>query len=276
MKPHALLVTALVLGATSCRSTARQTFDGGDSVTDAGFIDLTTLLTSCPRNRSTQVRGLIGPDVNVRVPCLSNTTVPIATVDVEDDGSTPWSVSLKGDQIFVLQTPSFVTCQSNSPTLATAVLALSGAMPPGTTLDALATVTSDDGAFPTGEVNLHAEIITPTFKLDQTSLDFGDVLPGQIVSAAVNATSDFPETVAAPGVPSSGVFHVVATLLKSSGRTTVQVSFTAPDPGDYVATLTWTAGISTFAGCTATQTLPLHARVVAPDAGATDGSADGD
>ncbi len=44
--------------------------------------------------------------------------------------------------------------------------------------------------------------------------------------------------------------------------------FSAHDPGDYTGTWAWTAGIFTPAACNTVKTIGLHARVVAPDAGA--------
>jgi hypothetical protein len=270
MKPRALLVAALAFGATSCHSPAKQTADAGGptDATDTGFLDPVTLPAICPSKRATQVRASIGPDLNVRVPCLSNTSLPIATVEVEDDGSTTWSVSLRGDPIFVLKSNTLGACLDTSPVLSAVSLNVPGTMPPGATFDAVATVRSDQGAFPTTDVNLHAEIVAATFSLDRSSIDFGDVLPNQGVAAVVTASGNFGEAVPAPQPPSSDFFHLSPTQIRGTSQTTVQVSFTAPTPGDYSATVTWTAGISTFAGCMATQTMSLHARVVAPDAGA--------
>jgi len=262
MRARALLVAALLFGAASCRSAAPQTADGGGA-TDGGLLDLTTLLTSCSNRRSTHVRGLIGPDVDVRIPCTT--------------GSALWSISLTGDQVFGPRSSTFVACQSNSPLLATAVLGLPDTVGPGATFDAVATVSAEDGSFPTGQVNLHAEVVSPTFTLDRTSIDFGDVLPDQSVSAAATAISEFAQAPAAPASISSGFFHFDPT--KGGSIAIAKVRFAAHAPGDYTATWVWTAGLFLAPGCTTTKTIALHARVIAPDGGAIDGgdaSADGD
>jgi len=273
MTARALLVAALALGATSCRSPAPKRADGGAD-TDGGLLDLVGLGTSCLPQRATLVRGNVGPDVNVHLPCYCTVDIPVASVDVEGDGSTLWSISLTGDPAFSFQRSPFVTCQSTSPTLATVLLGVPNTSGPGTTFDAVATVRSDDGSFPTGKVNIHAQVVAPQFTLSQTSVDFGDVLPDQMVVAEVTANSAFPQAVATPTSVTSVAFRFTQSVKEFPGSNapgTAQLTFAAHDVGDYTATWLWTAGVETPAGCATTKTVALHARVVAPDAGAGDG-----
>jgi hypothetical protein len=275
MKARALHLAALALvvfGATSCGSPSRQGADAGDNllhpsppVREGG---------PCPTTHATLVRGNVGPDVKVRVPCHSNTdtAIPLASVDVEGGGSVSWSVSLTGDPAIVLNPSSFVTCQGISPTLASAFLIMTNTPAPGTTYDAVATVRSDDGSFPTGQVKIHAEAVSPLYTFDRTSVDFGDVAPDQTVFALVTATSEFTDALAFPISVTSPFFNGNA-VGQVSNRTNAEVSFAAHEPGDYTAAWLWTAGDDATPGCMTSKTVALHARVVAPDAGASDGSA---
>jgi hypothetical protein len=262
MKVQARVVLAAVLacGATNCSSASRHPSGG-----------------PCQTTHATQVSGHIGPDVNVRIPCHSNTdtTLPLASVDVEGDGSVSWSVEVTGDPAIVINPSSFVTCQGNSPTLASAILVMSSTPAPGTTYDAVATVRSHDGSFPTGQVKIHAEAVSPLYTFDRTSVDFGDVLPDQMAVATVTATSEFPNVLAFPASVSNAFFHSNS-FVQLGTRTNAQVSFAAPDLGDYTATWLWLAGDDATPGCMTAKTVALHARVVASLAGAGDGGADGD
>jgi hypothetical protein len=269
MKALAPLVSALLVAA-SCGSSSPQ----GPGGTGGSFGQPNR--SGCPSGPATSVRGLIGPDVSLRALCGSMTTTmaPLASVDVEGAGSTSWSVSLVGDRAFYLPAEHFVSCQSNSPTLATARIAAGYASGPGATFDAVATVSSDDGSFATGQVNVHVETVAPQFTLAPTSVDFGDVLPDQQVSAIVVATSEFTEAVAQPTtILTMGAFHYTVDA-GISPRSNGQVTFAWHDPGDYTDTWTWTASPSPDGGapdgCVTTKTVALHARVVAPDAGAGD------
>jgi hypothetical protein len=272
MRARALLVTALLVAA-NCTPTS-------DVVHPDNF-GRTPPTMGCPSSRATQVSGHIGPDVSVRALCglQTVTTVPLATVDVEGDGSTSWSVSLAGNRAFGLPTTHFLTCQTSSPTLATTELAPSFTASPGAVFDAIATVSSDDGSFPTGQVSVHLETVAPQFTITPAAIDFGDVLPDQEVSAVVVATSEFTEAVVRPtSTLTIGAFHYRMTSTRD-GRTDAQVTFSWHDPGDYTDTWSWTAmpapdGGAPIDACTTTKAVSLHARVISPDASASDGGAD--
>ncbi|HVU49749.1 MAG TPA: hypothetical protein VHL80_03625 [Polyangia bacterium] len=281
---RARLLAALALGVAGCgaRPSTKYhapTFDGG--TIDVGSEDA---LVSCPPTRATQVRALIGPDVSTRVVCGTSavTEVPLATVDVEGDGTTSWSATLDPDDAFHLPRSSFDTCLLSSPTLAEVLLTVPPTAGPGATFDAVATVRSDDGSFASGQVNLHAEAVAPEYTLDRTSVDFGDVFPDQEAVEVVEATSEFTAAVASPVSLSSDHFQFdtpAHPTLRLDHLTTSPVTFSAHDPGDYTATWTWMAGEGSKPACTTTKTVALHARVVAPDAGAGDAGdagADGD
>ncbi|HVU49748.1 MAG TPA: hypothetical protein VHL80_03620 [Polyangia bacterium] len=278
MKARSRFVPALglaVLGAASCGSGPAA------SPTGAAGAGIPGLPSQCPLDASTHLHAHIGPDVSTKVLCglTVPTVIPLATVDVEDDGSTSWTVSLKGDPTLVLKGSTFQTCQSNSPTLAAALVDTSQAAP-GAIVDGVATVSSDSGSFPAGEVDVHVEIVAPAFTVAPLSVDFGDVLPDQLVLATVLASGEYAGAVPFPSAVTTGLFQVdhIAELVT---RTTAQVTFVAHDPGDYTDSLIWTAfpGSDPPSDCVTMKSVALHARVIAPDAGAGgagDAGVDGD
>jgi hypothetical protein len=255
-------------------------------------------------------RALIGPDVDVRVLCTATAQVPIASVDVPGAGVARWSFKVKGDPAFGLpQSPqqmslnTFVTCQADSPQVALVNFNPPIGALPGSTFDAIATVHADDGSFADGTVKLHGEVAAAVLTVDKTSVDFGDVAPGAMPVIPLHFTAEKGDSVNLfldPPPAASGPRSVVASYSygpfvimplaparEGSGPFNWKVTFMTDVPGDYSATVGWSATPITAAcppgadcpvrpvppddpPCDWTTTIMLHARVVG------DGGADTD
>jgi hypothetical protein len=216
--------------------------------------------------------ALIGPDVTIRALCASPARAPIASVSEEGLGVVDWSVTLRGDPTFGADGP-FGTCAKTRTQVATVTFDPPPDATPGRTFDTVATVSSQNGAFADGTVNVHGLIVAASASTSTTTLDFGDVAPGAAVSLPLRFALSSDQVVLTVRIDNLPVLFVIQ---KNGGliQSTVSawtVTFTAPAaPGSYTDMLTFDAvpGAAPDAGpeCTWTQVISLRARVVAAGA----------
>ncbi|HVU51211.1 MAG TPA: hypothetical protein VHL80_11020 [Polyangia bacterium] len=252
---------------------ARTTFaDGGHG-----------LIPGCVESEGGMPLANLGPDLTLRALCGTGSRGAIASVNQPGAGVTRWSVSLDGDAQFVLEGSAFVTCEATGPTIANVDLQPAPGAVPGDTYEAVATITAEDDAFPTTEVALHGEVVAPNVTAP-SSVDFGDVPAGTSQRRTLRFDNASPSPVAL--LPSSGQlapFTLIDGIVTSPSPTPNvsewTVSLDGAAPGDYTAAVLWTATPSpvlTFpAGCLWTQTITLHAHVVAVADAGPDASRDG-
>jgi hypothetical protein len=224
----------------------------------------------------------VGPDLTMRALCGTTTRGAVASVDERGNGVTRWSLSLQGDPAFFVMPAPFETCQSTSPTVALVQFAAPPDALPGATYAAVVTVHADDGSFPDGKVNVSAEVVSPSITVDTSTLDFGDVPLGVTAMRAINFNApDEDVTFRIDSAPNSTfVLTMQVGLIQrlSPNLHSWNVSFHSDAPGDYTTSMTWTASparlVSAPPPCTWRATIPMHARVLPPDAGQDDSSDD--
>jgi hypothetical protein len=250
-------------------------------------------------------RALIGPDVDVHTFCAGTAQAPIASVDELGAGVTRWSITVKGAAAFTPDPKgsAFVTCEATGPQVAFAQFSPPRDALPGAIFDAIATVHADDGSFADGTVKLHGEVVAPVVTVDKTTVDFGNVGPGDKVTIPLHFTEDNGATTVRPdSKPDAGTTRVFPSYAYGPFVITLggvrpsiwNVTFMTDVPGDYSATVGWRAGppgapcqgagdascLATPSPCDWTTTITLHARVVvdggadADTADASDGGAD--
>jgi hypothetical protein len=222
----------------------------------------------------------IGPDVSMRGLCGTTTQAAVASVDERGEGVTQWSLSVRGDPAFVVSPGPMRACQLTGASVGFVLFTPAPDKLPGQTFDAVVSVHADDGSFADGTVNVHAEIVAPQITVDTRTIDFGDVpalvqvrrtvnfsAPAQDVSLVVERGPDLEFSVGM----ALGVDQKVAPSLHSWS-----VMFISSTLGDHSTSMTWTAfpaaSPSAAAACTWSATIDMHARVVADDAGGSDGA----
>jgi hypothetical protein len=240
---------------------------------------------SCQSNVAPMPLANIGPDVDLKVLCGGNVSAPVASVSELGAGITRWSVSVAGDPGFSIDQANPTTCLLGGVTIAQVTFQAPVDAVPGDSFDAVVTVRADNDAFAPGTVKVHADVVAVDVTVDQTSVDFGEVLAGIGANKAVTFQNHSSGPVLIQPPPADGPFLYGAPVPLAPGQS-LAFSFiaTATVPGDYSSTGTWTAmavGLGDAGtipqGCTRTFDVAVHARIVyspdAPDAGAGDGGA---
>jgi len=222
----------------------------------------------------------LGPDLDLQVLCGGASRGAIASIDVPGSGSATWTASLAGSPQLTLEQSSFVTC-SDDVTVAFVDLQVPPEAKPGDTYDAVATIESNQRAFPTGTVKVHGEVVAPKVTAP-SSLDFGEVpasVPTVLPLRVVNKSP--APVVISPEATYASPFGLTLHSRSTDGNTTIwDVKVFQTPPGDYTETVTFTgepAGklVDFPPGCVWTQTITLHAHVFADTDGGPDASRDG-
>jgi hypothetical protein len=226
----------------------------------------------------------IGPDVQVRAPCGLSGRAAVASVDEQGPGLTTWSVSLDNPTAFSLDQIFFDTCQKLGPSVAFVSFGPPPGSMPGDAFDTVATISAIGDVFPPGRVKVHGEVIVPRVSADQTTVELGDVAPFTDAAQLLSFRNEDAQPLSfASSVAVQGPFTIAMAPGKSMLPTsTWQVNFAPSGPGDYAATVTFTATPQAHFGiapaCSWRQDIALHAHVPGtPDggAGAGDGGGDG-
>jgi hypothetical protein len=238
-----------------------------------------------PASGRSMPRALIGPDATFHITCGGRASSPIASVDEEGPGVTSWSISLTGDPSFTPESPALQTCLGNSPQVAFVAFYPPVSAVPGDTFDGVATVHADDGSFADGTVALHGEVVSPMVTVSTTTIDFGDVAPGDAPGRLLefraleggHVSINHESLAGSPFSVMNTEFSVATTV---PDVTRWRVAFQSSVPGDYTASVVWRGvplGRANPApeACVWATAVTMHARVLA-DAGASDGgSSDG-
>jgi hypothetical protein len=271
------VLLALACGAlAACGGASKELPDGAGSVPGCGPADTDMPLAN------------LGPDLTLRVLCRTGARGAIASVDEPGPGVTPWSVSLDGDDHFSLEGASFVTCNNGGgPTVAFVDLQPTFDDVPGDTYEAVATISANNGTFPTTKVAVHGQVVAPNVTAPSV-VDFGEVPAWQPQTRTLrfNNASPSPVAIVPSAVPTAtdlGPFTMSSAVMSSrpppSNVIEWTISLNSPAPGDYDIPTVWTATPSPALifppACLWTQTIDLRAHVVGDPDGGPPASRDG-
>jgi hypothetical protein len=233
----------------------------------------------CPAQNATPLAN-IGPDLHLRAPCGGVVTGVVASVAELGTGSFNWNASIEGDPALQISGGFPMCTVKPEPQLATVQFVPPLSAKPGDSFDAVVTITAGDDVFPAGAVNVHAEVVQPTVTVDRSTIDFGDVsLDGHPSEMLVfrNETAA-PIVVVAPASAPPFVYDQDRTSIPSGAASARRVGVFGDTPGDVTTVSVWTttAGPDTELpeGCTGSISVSVHARLIAPDGGMQDSSAD--
>jgi hypothetical protein len=199
----------------------------------------------------------------------------VASVSEPGAGALNFSASIAGAPELVLEGQTFTTCAAFPP----AVVFVSFTPPitakAGDTFDAVVTISADDHSFPTGTVNVHAEVGAPSVTVDRPAVDFGDVPVGEVQPLEMLVFSNrSSETVVVASPPPDPPFdYVRPDIAIAPGATEIRyLTVLNKTPGDFASVSVWQTRPQSIlelpAGCGVTLSVPVHARVVTPDASA--------
>jgi hypothetical protein len=220
-----------------------------------------------PAPRSDAIVNL-GPDLRLLELCGSADTGPVVSVSNLGGGVVSWTATMKGAEALTMSVGSFDT-QPGMVDVANVNFTPPPSAVPGDAFDGVVTVSSVDGAFATGTVAVHAEIVAPKLTLDQTEIDFGDLASGAFLSRDVTFRNDESEPIiiTAPPIAPPFTFLTPGGRLGAHQSISLIVGVSGATPGDYAAMPVWQAfvrdDIPLPAACGGNTTLRVHARIVA-------------
>jgi hypothetical protein len=216
----------------------------------------------------------IGPDLQLRAACGGAARGAVASVSDVGDGAVEWSASIAGAPALQLDMSTFTSCSQGAPKIATVSFEPPLSAKPGDVFDAVVTIRAAGDAFPPGRVNVHAEVEAPVVTVDRPTIDFGDVTLGAhpVEMLVFHNETATPIIVLAPGGSPPFEYDPADKPIDPGGRSPRVVSIFGDATGEYSTVAVWTTtarpDLQLPDGCTGSIRVPLHVRLVAPDAGA--------
>jgi hypothetical protein len=242
-----------------------------------GHTPVTDGVGMCPARHAATPLANIGPDLQLRAACGGAARGAVASVSDVGDGMLQWLASIAGDPALQLDSTTFTSCGQSGPAIATVSFTPPLTAKPGDAFDAVVTIRASGNAFPPGTVNVHAEVEAPMVTVDRTAIDFGDIpldtpRPDPVEMLVFRNETATPLVLLAPAGNPPFVYDPADKAIDPGGRSTRVVSAFGNTPGDYSTVGVWTAtarpDLLLPDGCTSSISVSVHARFVAPDAGA--------